>query len=803
MAYVKSEYEASMVQSFTVNATASSKTFTLSWSKPPIINAFSAYRIYYIPGDIAGYETPPVLTLLGTITNINANTTDITLTDDLGTFTFGIVPAYSVRFPGETTLTGIVGKINYTTVNNINISEDTSIIMPTGIDADADGNIYFLNGIQKTGATSRRIISKVDTSGAVTNITAGTVTDDDTTPNVQLAFKNNNLYYNYASLWKTTTAGVETSYTANYPISTYWGSAKHSICLTDETNYIYYTNESATYWGGITNWGGSTETYGLYKRDITKTGSSRAFVAASGYTATILNTINTGTSSWLYDVELSNIGNTADLQIGQRVSGFTDAIFANGFFNGSSRGLILSKTSSSVVIRMRGLGSEYAPDVIATIFNQTAWQVDYDILITGKFRWNTSPASTDIAPTSDWWNSDIQGGLGPMRYYNGFIYALRTSGTNFGDNYDSLVKVNPVDGSVTFIANGLKSSSISLGNNYAQDLTIVNGDVYIAGGSRIIKVAPDGTKTVIAGGDARGIPADGAGVSAKFINACHITYNPKDGFLYVSDTGSVTISSVVTTAGGIRTVSLDGIVGPKDSSDTTDTSAGNADVSGGSDISLGNNGWSADIPPAPGEGTSGTVDITTPEGETIASIPISGGWAPDDVFTFRKDFDKLYLLLNGVIVWSYTLSSIQLMAFESTGYIGWYTRGNKTPTTTPSESVQYPLYGARYYTFDTDIIQQGLGEHPLFARSINKASQALIVHYDENGESFTVEERPYDLDVQNSPFVVLGGRIYSFTLVDIDNNETTYTGNSPILPQYVVDMVANSPYHVYLREVGV
>lgn len=793
MAFISpSEYEGSFVVSFSVkNPIPGTNAFNLTWTKPKLDAEVNSYDIKAYVGDGTTGAVKHTQTVLGNATSVSFTFTESVI--ELGLYTFTITPKYKVTYPWSIDSEIVYGKALIAKVNSSSLTTNTDLNNPLSLSVDVnDGSIYVYNGYVTTQAdwSTGRTVSKINKDNTVVNIT--------TTNNVQasndtgynaLPYYNDKVYtlkylsaYNYRlySLNVKTKAVVEEA--TNYFSSSWFNATFGNKVWADRTTGKLYTAGSYTP-------GGSTTFHGLWLLDDDSFTGTRTI--PSDATHELLNTTLSSTNTPMYTFKITGI-DTTGLKIGQVV----EVNFASGnqgFYEGTWQPIITEITSNSftyVIVRSTQFNSN-----VPTLPASNRYMVlRPEILIGGHL---VSTYAVGTFPENNFYMNLLLKTISSGTTFNNKFYGGRYNGSS--SRYEV----------ISFDMVTKQTSVLATLPQYAliDDITTdSNGNIYVAGGKSINKITPTGTVTLLAGRNAAGssygdAPVDGAGTTARFTNINEIVFNPIDNLLYVTDNGS--ISQSVMSYNGIRTITLDGVVGPKIAEDSTDTSAGNADVNGGSDINLGNNGWSANIPPAPGEGTSGTIDVSTPEGTSIASVPITGGWTPDDVFTFRKDFDKLYLLLNGVIVWSYTLSSIQLMTFTSSGYVGWYTYGSKTPTTTPTENIDYPLYNARYYTFDTDIIQQGLGEHPLFARSINKASQALIVNYDENNQSFSVEERPYDLDIQEAAFVVLGGRDYSFTLLDINNNEITYTMNSPILPQYVVEMIANSPYHVYLREVGV
>lgn len=793
MAFVSTkELQEMSVKKFTVKTKAGSTIVNLSWTKPsetPVLYDLFIF-VGNMPGTVGDTTIPFLIVPNGSATSAQFDLAEYGYGFD--TFVLGIRPKFKtsvtqiISDPFGGTPKFVFGKVVFSKVSNIDINTETIINNPTGITSDTDGNLYTLNGFRTTNTSDNRVVSKISQDNTVTNLWDAFFIDNDNTPNSQLLYKDNSFYYIFSSLIKFDMSGTLTTRNVYNAYNVFYSQSPFAIASDGSPNYIYYTNESNIGTSGYSQLAKTINVHGLWQHDLNKPDFILTFIPASGWTGSVINTIVTG-SGWLYDALLSNIGDTSDLQLGQIIINWTTYKINDVFNNVQIPAVIIAKTSNSITIRFRGIGSSLNPDNINNIFNDTPWSVSNDRLISGRFRFISS--IPDIPPTSDFYNSNVVGGLGPLVYHEGFMYALRNGPYDF----NSIVKINMNTGEATLVADGLRSAIVTNGGRYANGLTIANNAIYVAGGSRIIKVDFNGTKTVIAGGDAIGVPTDGTGSEVKFANARHITYNSKDGYLYVSDTGTFN----GTQYGLIRTVSLDGVVGPKQATGETNVDSGNGDTSApGGDFGIGNGGYVVDIPPHPGAGITENVTVTNPEEEVIAVIPISGGWGPDDVWTWRKDGDKLYLLLNGVIVWSYTLSPTEVFVFPSNGYRGFYQRGTRISIFPPIGGIieTPPLNGYRY-VFNTEIDQSGLGWSPLFQRGVNKASQALLVFVDGEGNvSYTVEERPIDENVKRAAFVALGGRNYI-----IDENGTI--APSPILPDYVLQLIAATPYNVYLVEV--
>lgn len=216
---------------------------------------------------------------------------------------------------------------------------------------------------------------------------------------------------------------------------------------------------------------------------------------------------------------------------------------------------------------------------------------------------------------------------------------------------------------------------------------------------------------------------------------------------------------------------------------------GNSEVIGSFGYDLGIGDYIVRIPPHPGSLLDEVLQVEDPSGQTIGYITIKGGTRPGDVFTFRKNNDRLYFLINGRVVWTYLLNALQLLAFTSSSYSGFYTTGTRTTVANEDGIVRLPPYGDFNYTVETQIVQDGAGHHPLFARGINLTSNTLMVF---NDDTVSFELRPSNDDIVRAIYVVEGGRDYK---VQFD-----IKGPSPILPPEIFDIVAMSDYYYLLKE---
>jgi hypothetical protein len=213
-------------------------------------------------------------------------------------------------------------------------------------------------------------------------------------------------------------------------------------------------------------------------------------------------------------------------------------------------------------------------------------------------------------------------------------------------------------------------------------------------------------------------------------------------------------------------------------------------------ICLGNSGWTACKPPTIDDPTKDDekqeIVISDPEGNII-DIPTIVGTNPNTVVTFRKLRDRFYLLTNGVVVWTYQLSPSQLYLISSNQYIGWYQRGTKIPVETPPENISYPdVDKTKSWIFDAVLSEAGYSRTALFDGWNQQIGQTLLVYPDL---TFTVDRVALDEDIKQAIYKVFSGKKYQVS--------PTQFAPSPLLPAFIVDLIAQSPYREYLKEIEI
>lgn len=404
------------------------------------------------------------------------------------------------------------------------------------------------------------------------------------------------------------------------------------------------------------------------------------------------------------------------------------------------------------------------------------YSVTYIKMIVGSRNAGTSRTSGD---DTQWWNINYP------------------TGSNTGGCYfnNSFYITTPNNGILRWSRETpIKSETIITGS-YTDVVGASDGYLYAIQGRAIVKIdLTTKIKTVFVGDVALAGDIDGNGTTARFQNPRSIIFNNVDGNLYVVDSMNYDASY-----NKIKQVKLNGDVSNFTFSVLQDTEeendkAGDGDVSddGSGNKGLGISGYIADVPPY-NSVTPSPVTVRDPENNIIGVIPMPAGLESNPVITFRKNGDRLYVLINGRVIWTYRLTPYQLYNFNSTLYRGWYSYNSRTEIETPIESITYPVFDALHYVFNGEVVEPMASNDILFTYAKNHVGQSLIVY--PNGD--VIVDRVIDNDdvINTENFVVRGGRKYKIA--------TNQYASSPLLPRYIVDYIIQSGMYDYLQEIEV
>ena len=417
------------------------------------------------------------------------------------------------------------------------------------------------------------------------------------------------------------------------------------------------------------------------------------------------------------------------------------------------------------------------------VINKNLYAYPFEVVAGGLYRQNETHTFTD-------------------NYFDTNIGYSASKGFIAGNFYCYMRKLNQDSTDTEFIKVNLTSGEItSIGTNTANTYKAVvysNYDGYayaITDYALYKKDVLNNTTTFVAGDNVAPLTSgnvDGQGATVRFFKP--VAMVAIDNNIIILERKSVSSGDPLYNSNVIRvyniTTNTVGTVNVTQAQPTEvkDEDSGNGDVSG-SGVGLSFGGYIADIPPY-NSVTPEPVTVRDPENNIIGVIPMPVGLSPDTVVTFRKNGDRLYILVNGKVIWTYRLSPIELYNFNSTLYRGWYTIGTRTPTETPEEAITYPIFDGLFYVFDGQVVEPMASNDILFTYGKNYAGQALIVY---NDGTVIVDRVVDNDDIETASYVVRGGRKYK-----IFNN--TYS-TSPLLPRWVVDAIVNSGLYDYLKEV--
>lgn len=368
-----------------------------------------------------------------------------------------------------------------------------------------------------------------------------------------------------------------------------------------------------------------------------------------------------------------------------------------------------------------------------------------------------------------------------------FYYYMRKD----NNNVKHFVKLNLITGALTEI--GLNTTNDYNAVTYSEH----DGFAYAITNSRLVKKNIETNETTVVAGDATLTGnVDGSGSVVRFFNPVDLV-SLDDKIIILDEVKTSSTLDPLYRTNILRMYDItNDIVSTINLTDeqpveVEDETAGDGDVSSsiGGNVGLGIGNYIADIPPY-NSVTPDPVTVRDPENNIIGVVPMPVGLEPDSVVTFRKNGDRLYILVNGRVIWTYRLSPIRLYNFNSTGYRGWYTIGTNNEIETPESAITYPVFDSLYYVFNGTVVEPMASTDILFTYGKNYVGQSLIVYEDGT----VIVDRVIDNDdVLYSAYVVRGGRNYR-----IFNNQKA---PSPLLPRWVVDAIVNSNLYEYLFEV--
>jgi hypothetical protein len=472
------------------------------------------------------------------------------------------------------------------------------------------------------------------------------------------------------------------------------------------------------------------------------------FSINTGLTRTLLNTYagEAGQQTW-FDYQFEHPTAFADVEVGQAVK------------NSFSGGLVMSKPNSTTIV----IKTTYY-DTNSLSFAPVKWHMAR----LGRWGANSSGAIVGTATqpiNTEYWNTVIP--------YTGYTANLSTVDNN------NLITAKRDELRIINLQNKTTSTSTTTGLTFGTvNRTTIGGN----GAAKAGYILHANSKVFKLSGSVWTLFAEAPSVT--YFN--DIIWSVEDNCFYATQRiGNVGVTY------DIKRITVDGVVediadiisdGSGEETDTGDDFG--VDFGGGT----GGSGGGVDVKPPVDEGDI-KVEIDDPEDPTLPG-PYVSGVSPDDIFSLRKNRDILYILRNGIIIWTYKLNPRQLYNMKSTKYIGWIDRVTGEPIETPEDAVYVNFNYSFDYTFNGTIEEPMASTDILFTYGKHYQGQSLVVW--DDGElkidRFTLEE-----DLKTADYYVPGGRVFT-----LSNGKKA---KSPLIPYWVLKILVDNNFQQYLVKV--
>jgi hypothetical protein len=657
-------------------------------------------------------------------------------------------------------------------------SLEGAVVLPRGLSVDSEANLYFNNSFLRdpTESPNYFITSKVTPQNVVTGVEAEMTNLTTSTTGRPLQ----SVYSEYDnSVWVTrATGGATTLELWQYKIDTnefkFWGTngkefefgsgngrlrMRNVIAANKENGFAYFCNplnlETGVSFRGIWQINPSLP-------------NNRGFLTGTNPAG-----VSTTVVSGVFDIRFENTSYQNVLQIGDYLTHQP-----SGTFSGNPS-VVIEKDSTSFTLR-----------TTASVSSTTL--ANYRLTNVSALCINTIGSTV----SNKWYEqtyNDLQNGTDALQQgfvKNNFLYYPATNG---------IIKINletrELTNINTFPGLPLPISVIETPEDERLFVATISG-VYRANDFANFAIYVGGTSV-------SSTPVDGVGSAASFAGIRGMVYSP-DGYIYVTDFRSpgagqpdIVETSNIRRIGPSTEGSPIGVVGPKEAEVSNEDEEswfdGDGEVSTDpslpEDQTIGFEEFTYDVPAFDPINPEKPGTFTDPDGNSIPTDRIIGR-APGDPITLRKDRNKLVLLRDGRVLFTYLLTPEQHSTWTSDAYLGWYEPGTKNRITTPTEFIRFrPVNGYNYILKTAFTERMAATESPFYYGNYMFGKGFLLF----DNDTYVYDRALLDDDINRAVYTILGGRKYYY-------NDTEFL-ESPILPQWLVDFLAETPLTDNLIEV--
>ena len=761
----------SIVASFTTAVSKATNTYSFAWGKPIITGTEqelipTSYVICYslsseLPTQVSTigpvyeqYGMELLAEVPGKLANYQISTTNLDFYKDA---VWAIYPLF------DTGTTGVIaGALVFAKTYAASDGLDRSLLRdPRMITIDDDNNMYFIEDgfLDSTNTSYNKLIGKVTNSKSLSHINGDTNLID-----------NNTTYENIISVNSSTNKLLRMSESGGDKITIYNlsnNTVDYSFKLDRLTSIVdsfiwnnkFYIRAAQ---GSVSEVNASIT--GIFEVDPSLNPSASGIGPAGGGTESAMGTFTQeeGTRTF-YERTFSHPTAFANIVEGQVFEQLNNPGFVKEKVNSTTIKVI---TTSSSAWTDSSLFKIYFFPVKLYIGRLLGWGVPAG---------GTPTGTTTQSVNTQWWNTVID--TNNVTYTKGFVYL---------DDYNIAMPAafGSVDLASRTFAAGTSHSllyvrrTLRAGNeigvgSFSQYALSSNGT---SGNSTILYKFVDGSWTSFA-----------TVGSAEYLR--DIVWSSKDNCFYATYKNLTNSFSPVY---DIKRITVNGVVedindsisdGTGEEKDTAEDDFG-LDFGGGT----GGSGGGVTVKPPEDEGDI-EVTIDDPEDPTLPG-PYVTGVSPDDVFSLRKNRDILYILRNGIIIWTYKLTPRQLYNMTSNKYIGWVNRVTGEPIETPEDAVYFNLDYSFDYIFNGTIEEPMASTDILFTYGKHYQGQSLVVWDDGQIkiDRFTLEE-----DLKTADYYVPGGRVFT-----LPNGQKA---KSPLIPYWVLNIIVENNAQQYLVKV--